>query len=393
MKRAGLGWSAAFAVLLCLAANPPAAAERVVAIGDVHGAYEQFVAILQAAGVIDKDLNWTGGKTILVQTGDVLDRGPGSRQALDLLMDLTEKAARQGGEVRPLLGNHETMVMMGDLRYVSPEEYRSYAAADSEKTRQTELENYMKYRKQRAARLRQSPPNLGETEKQAWLASHPPGFFELRQVFAPKGKYGAWLRNRDAITQVGDVVFLHGGLSPQSSLKSVKEINEKVRREIVALDEVWNRLSKKGVVWQYMNLEEAQAEAKVEWQALQTGGGGNDNDLMTFLNLRSLNIISPDGPLWYRGYAQESDSEFVPKLDQVLKRFKIHHVVVGHTVATSKRITPRYDSRVFMIDTGMLASYFQGRPSALEINDGHFKGIYPGESAQAFATSGDAKTQ
>ena len=315
---------------------------------------------------------------------------------MDLLMDLTEKAAKQGGEVRSLLGNHETMIMMGDLRYVSEEEYRAFATPDSEKVREAEFENCTKYRMQRAKRLRQPPPALGETEKLAWMASHPAGFFELRQAFAPKGKYGAWLRNRDAVTQVGDAVFLHGGLSPQSPLKSIKEINDKVRREVGQLDDAWAKLVKRGAIRQYHNLDEAQTDARAEWQLIQQSGGGDPeilSALQTFLNLRNLNIISPEGPLWFRGYAQESESDFVPKLDQVLKRFKVRHVVVGHTIPGSKRIAPRFDGRVFMIDTGMLVSYFKGRPSALEINDGHFKAIYVGEDPQPLLTNGSTKSQ
>src|SRR6187431_899212 len=53
--------------------------ERVVAIGDVHGAYSQFVSILRAAGLIDSRERWIGGKALLIQTGDVLDRGADSR--------------------------------------------------------------------------------------------------------------------------------------------------------------------------------------------------------------------------------------------------------------------------------------------------------------------------
>jgi len=310
-------------------------------------------------------------------------------------MDLGDKAGRQGGEVRALLGNHETMIMMGDLRYVSKEEYRAFAGPDSEKIRETEYENYVKFRQQRAKRLRQPSPSLGESEKQAWMGSHKPGFFEFRQAFAPNGKYGTWLRTHDAVTQVGDGVFLHGGLSPQLPQKNIKEINEKIRREIVQMDEIWAKLAKKGVIWPYMNQEEARAEAKIDWNLLQQGGGGDpelQSLLQTFLNIGHLTMVSPEGPLWYRGYAQDSESELSSKLDQVLKRFKVHYMVIGHTVTPTKRIMPRFDGRVFMIDTGMLAAYFQGRPSALEINGGHFKAIYAGEEPQDLSASGASKT-
>ena len=73
--------------------------ERVVVVGDIHGAYDQFVAILQAAGILKGD-RWAGGKSILIQTGDVLDRGAQSRRAVDLLRRLERDAARAGGHCR-----------------------------------------------------------------------------------------------------------------------------------------------------------------------------------------------------------------------------------------------------------------------------------------------------
>ena len=58
--------------------------ERVVAIGDVHGAYDRFVEILKVAGIVDSELRWIGGRTHVVQLGDIVDRGDDSRKALDL---------------------------------------------------------------------------------------------------------------------------------------------------------------------------------------------------------------------------------------------------------------------------------------------------------------------
>ena len=71
--------------------------ERVIAVGDVHGDYEQLVAVLQSAGVIDQEEKWVGGKTHLVQTGDMLDRGPDSRKVMDLLMRLERRSKQSGG--------------------------------------------------------------------------------------------------------------------------------------------------------------------------------------------------------------------------------------------------------------------------------------------------------
>ena len=98
---------------------------RVVAIGDIHGAHDNFVAVLKSARLVDAELRWAGGKTHLVQTGDVLDRGPDSRKSIDLLMELEKQAKRAGGRVHALIGNHEAMNIVGFLDYVSKEEIAS----------------------------------------------------------------------------------------------------------------------------------------------------------------------------------------------------------------------------------------------------------------------------
>src|SRR5262245_51188475 len=89
--------------------------ERIVAVGDVHGAYDRFVEILQTTGLIDNRQRWSGGRAHLVQLGDVVDRGPDSRKVLDLLQRLEGEAASAGGAVHSLLGNHEIARMLGDL--------------------------------------------------------------------------------------------------------------------------------------------------------------------------------------------------------------------------------------------------------------------------------------
>src|SRR5437764_9528301 len=105
--------------------------DRIAAVGDVHGDLAQFTTVLRSAGVIDRDGNWSGGKTHLVQDGDLLDRGPDSRKLIELLMKLEKQARAAGGEVHCLIGNHETMNLYGDLRYVSAADYASYQTDDS----------------------------------------------------------------------------------------------------------------------------------------------------------------------------------------------------------------------------------------------------------------------
>ena len=98
----GLGWTKS-------KKTPADASESLVAIGDVHGDFDDFVSILQRIGLIDKQNHWTGGKTTFVQTGDLLDRGPKPREVMDLMMALEKEAGQAGGRVVSLLGNHEMM--------------------------------------------------------------------------------------------------------------------------------------------------------------------------------------------------------------------------------------------------------------------------------------------
>ncbi len=104
------------------AGSPKAGTRAVVAIGDVHGDFDAFVAILQQVGLIDAEHHWIGGQATFVQVGDMLDRGPKPREVMDLMMALEKEAPKAGGRVVSLLGNHEMMNIMGDLRYVTDRE-------------------------------------------------------------------------------------------------------------------------------------------------------------------------------------------------------------------------------------------------------------------------------
>ncbi len=243
------------AALLLLALTVSAAAlVRVVAVGDVHGAYPEFVAILQRAGLIDGDRHWIGGASVLVQTGDVPDRGAGTRQALDLLMDLGRQAEKQNGRVRPLPGNHEVMTLMGDLRYVSADDYRAFATEQSEKIREQAYQGYKKFLAE--SHSQRSAPD-DEAARQQWMAEHPLGSFERRDAFGPQGVYGRWLRTHDTKAQQGDVLLMHSGLNPKLHFRNIEELNKRIRSELASFDSLWQSLSDKKIIWRYMTLEEA----------------------------------------------------------------------------------------------------------------------------------------
>ncbi len=324
MKRRARLLAAALAIVALGGGRAAAAAsvcditgvERIVAIGDVHGAYDRFVHLLRTLGLVDDKLRWAGETTHLVQLGDVVDRGPDSRKALDLLRRLMDEAPRRGGAVHLLLGNHEAMRILGDLRFVTPGEYQAFVDGDSDRTREAFVERADP--KDRDA-LRQETP-LGE--------------IEMRVAFGRRGVYGSWIRSLPAIVKIDGVVFVHGGLSPAVADLSCETVNSTVEHEL-----------------------------------------DRDLDETRKAPLASL-VAREDGPLWYRGLAQEPDT-FAPEIDQILVAQHARAMVVGHTVTPDGRLRVRFEGKVVQIDTGMQAGYVSGgRASALEIRRGTFTAIY-----------------
>jgi len=104
--------------------------DRIVIVGDLHGAYENFVKILKQTGLIDEQLQWIGGKSHLVQMGDILDRGDRARDIFELLIELEKSAQDAGGFVHVLIGNHEEMNLTDTAfdsdNYITPKQFVSF---------------------------------------------------------------------------------------------------------------------------------------------------------------------------------------------------------------------------------------------------------------------------
>lgn len=95
--------------------SPP----RLVAIGDLHGDLEKSKEALRLAGLIDVADRYTGGSATVVQIGDVLDRGGDELKILYFLEKLKREAARRGGRIITMNGNHEIMNVEGDFRFAT----------------------------------------------------------------------------------------------------------------------------------------------------------------------------------------------------------------------------------------------------------------------------------
>jgi Calcineurin-like phosphoesterase len=306
--------------------------ERVVAVGDIHGAFDNFVAILRAAQIIDNRNRWIGRRAVLVQTGDILDRGPDSRKAIDLLRRMERDAQRAGGRVVSLLGNHELMRLISDWRYVSEGEIEAFRKGDSTQLREQVLAALSQQAEQRAkAEGREYDPAV---YREQFLKEVPLGMIELRQAFGPEGEYGKWIRQRPTVARINGVLFLHGGISPETAALGCEGINAAITKELAALPPP----------------EQA----------------------------ATLMSASETGPLWYRGLALETEEEVAPILPAILDQMKARAIVIGHSTVLPGRIVARLDGRVILIDTGMVGGEFYkgGVPSALEWSGGTLTAIY-----------------
>ncbi len=250
---------------------------RVVAIGDLHADLPTTLSVLQMAGLVDALGQWSGGETVFVQTGDQTDRGPDSKEVLELLMALQGQAAAAGGQVIVLLGNHEVMNLGGDLRYVSPEDVQDFGSAQARE-----------------------------------------------QAFSAQGALGAWLRERPMVAQVGDTVFVHGGITPRFAQMGLPGMN-------------------------------ALAKGVVSGQ-LPRGQLGDDS------------------PIWYRGYLQDDGA--CQELERALESLGARRMVVGHTTQRTGRIAVGCEGRVLGIDTG-ISSHYGAHAAAVEFREGDAWVLYP----------------
>ncbi len=310
--------------------------ERIVAIGDVHGDYQQFVTMLRMAGLIDENQKWIAGKAHLVQTGDVPDRGPDTRKVMDLLMRLEKEAIKAGGWVHPLIGNHEAMNIYGDLRYVVPGEFEAFRENNSERQRELMYQQHID-------NLRKSDgpmPKVDASYRKDWESKHPLGYIEHRMAWAPQGTYGKWIKKHNAIVKINDTVFLHGGIGPKYANQMIQKMNDRIRDEIED-----TRLLQNGV------------------------------------------SIDPDGPLWYRGLAQ-GDETAAAHVDTVLRNMGVQRIVIGHTV-TAGTVTPRYGGKVVLIDNGMAEAY-GSRQACLVIEGGKAHTLHRGQKLELPVNNGSA---
>ncbi|MBN1221817.1 MAG: metallophosphoesterase [Candidatus Aminicenantes bacterium] len=311
--------------------------ERVVAIGDLHGDYNNFVRILKGVRLVDESVHWIGGKTHLVQTGDVMDRGPDAKIIFDLIMNLEKEAEQAGGMVHMLIGNHEEMNITGiairQPRYVLVSQFLSFLPSPYIELKEKEIRKRFESEDHRG---KDSGASL-ETELEEFWTNMLRNSDEAKSAYTAhfNDTYGKWIIEHNAVIKINGTVFVHGGISHKYSQWKLEDINTLLRMEL-------NKFR--------IALKQRKS-----------------------LNFKPRIVYASDGPLWYRGLAQE-DSSFTTEVDKILDNLQAERMVIAHTPQRGSRVVTkefvsRFDGKVWVIDTGISKAY-GGFLSALIIEGG-----------------------
>lgn len=335
-----------------------AGVERMVAVSDIHGDYGALVKTLRNAGVIDATGTWAGGRTHLVVVGDILDRGPDSRRALDLLMALEPQADRDGGKVHVLLGNHEAMNLIGDLRYVSDSEYQAFASQESIEERDHWFAEY--------TRRSTESDGIASVSREEFDKAYPPGYFAHRRSFAADGVYGKWLLGKPIMIIIDGTAFVHGGVYPEFAELGLQGINGRLRSDLIRYAQLLQVMYAEGILLPTDNFEEQLRRLDQHVPPVGASAALRD-DIGTARELSRSEIHSPYGPLWYRGNLACSALVGADQLAASLRKIGADRIVEGHTTSDNHRIVERYGGLVIGIDTGMYADFFGGSGNALVI--------------------------
>jgi hypothetical protein len=230
---------------------------KIFAIGDLHGEYAGFVQLLKAGRIINKDLNWIWGKGHLVLCGDVFDRGDSVTNILWLIYKLEHQAVLSGGKVHYVLGNHELMVLRDNNKYYVNEKYILLCA------------------------------KLG---------------LDYHDFFSPDDELGKWIRSKNIIIKINNILFVHGGIPPEfpGIEKTIEKMNSSIHY--------------------FINISPDSIDPLINHYLIE--------------------------PTWYRGYFEKRDQS--SELNEILNYYQAGHIVVGHTPVNE--ISALHDGKVIAIN-------------------------------------------
>jgi len=166
-------------------------ARRIYAVGDVHGAFDELASTLETLKVAYRSsptafrFKWAGQDSVLVFVGDLNDRGLHTKQVYDAVMDLQIQATKAGGQVVVLMGNHEVMLLNGQV-----EEWAKTLTSHKKQHYQNTLDSFTR------------------------------DGLDFHEAISEKGLYGRWIRNRPLFAVINGFMFVHAGLPNTPVTKS-----------------------------------------------------------------------------------------------------------------------------------------------------------------------------
>jgi cytochrome oxidase Cu insertion factor (SCO1/SenC/PrrC family) len=254
--------------------------ENLFVLSDIEGNFDQFRKLLQSNKIIDENYNWIFGNGHLVFGGDMFDRGRQVTECLWLIYSLEEKAKAAGGYVHFVLGNHEIMNMQGEHSYVE-RKYKDNAAL------------------------------MGKT---------------LIQLYNENSELGRWLRTKNIVEKVGDLLFMHGGISRKLNQLpvTVSEINQLARPNYATYKKDYG-----------------------------------DEKTTSIMDTKT-------SPFWYRQYYDDKKG-MLQIIDSTLQKFNVNRIITGHTIVADT-ISVHYGGKVINTDT----KHAEGKSEALLIEGDKF---------------------
>ena len=319
---------------------------RTVIIGDLNGQCSLLRRLLIGLKLMRRDERWCGGRSVLVQMGDVPNRGGSAREAMDLLVRLRDEARQAGGDVYWLLGNHEVMSTLRHEAYVSSDEYLEFADVE-------DIERFQGERTRYLYELLGSSDTVGVVEPlggrlRAWEEANAPGRALYRAAMGREGPYGRAIRNLPIAFKLGPLLFVHGGLSPTWAEYGLESLEEQARSEWLLKPEYYQQLDPQGV------------------------------------------FRDPHGPLWHRAYCVGDTATVRHDLQEALRLVEATQMFVGHTrtdsVVDGSLSVPllRHRGRLVMTDVGLGEP---GEPGcALVVERGRIEMWTPGGSRSRIGT-------
>ena len=288
---------------------------RIVVIGDLNGQITLLEKMLVGLRLVTKTGEWRGGRSVLIQLGDICNRGPGARASMDLMFALRPQAQEAGGDALWLLGNHEVLSVLQHEAYVTADEYLEFASED-------EIDLFYARRMQQVHRLLGAPyrrepiPPIGG-QIRAWEEENAPGIEQYRLAMGPKGRYGKEIRKLPVAVKYGSLLFVHAGLSP---------------------------------MWASLGLHGLEQECQKAWA----------QNPEYYADLEPNGILrDPHGPLWHREYCFDGGMDTRNQIRSALDCLDAEHMVIGHTRTDAVRPSQvgrplaRLGDRLIMADVGL----------------------------------------